>query len=81
MKRALLLEFDPTFDYEGLTWRFAIATVRYAEERFDGLTVKQPINANVRYIPASAVDLPDPFRPEWIEDSRFLVATLHLSEK
>lgn len=58
----------------GLLWQSAIGTIRYTEESFDRLALKQPIVANIRHAPRSALDLPDPFRTEWAEGSRRLEA-------
>ena len=76
LKEALLLEFEDPVEYEGLEWRFAIATIRYIEEPFERLALGQPVTAHVRYVPASAVESPDPFAGTWSETSPFLVAKL-----
>lgn len=56
VKKALLLECEAPLRYEGLDWRFVIATIRYVEEPFESLALGKPITSYVRYVPASAVD-------------------------
>ena len=76
LKHALLLEFEDAVAFEGLEWRFAIATTRYVEEAFDALSRGQSLTAHVRYIPRSAVESPDPFAGTWSESTPFLIARL-----
>jgi hypothetical protein len=79
-KKALLLEFEEPLDHESLHWRFAVATIRYAEEPFERLAAGKPITSYIRYVPASAVESPDPFVDSWSEGTPFLIATLHMSD-
>jgi hypothetical protein len=76
LKRALLLEFSDPVEYEGLEWRFAIATIRYIEEPFERIAIGRPVTAHVHYISPNAVKSPDPFSGTWSESSPFLVAKL-----
>jgi hypothetical protein len=77
LKHALLLAFDDPVRFEGLEWRFAIATIRYVKEPFERLARGQPITAHVRYVPPSAVEAPDPFVGTWSDTSPFLIAKLN----